>query len=276
MRAYTVEKGQVQIPFEAGESSGDFLLSAGTRDRRLPTGTATAVPRPEPMTPVLRAGATKVNEKDGLSYVWIPAGTFQMGCSPQDSECDAREKPAHKVTITKGFWMGQTEVTQEVYEHVTGDNPSKFKGAKLPVEYVTWDDAKTYCEAVGMRLPTEAEWEYAARAGSSGSRYGVLDAIAWYGGNSANKTHEVGGKRANRWGLYDMLGNVSEWVADWFADYSPDSATDPQGPASGAYRSLRGGPFDGYTVNARASSRVWSLPGIYGRSYFIGFRCAGK
>src|SRR4029079_17468029 len=107
--------------------------------------------------------------KDGLKYVWIPKGTYQMGCSPGDDECMDREKPPHTVTISQGFWIGQTEVTQEAYRLVKGVNPSSFKGPNRPVDNLSWEDARSYCEAVGFRLPTEAEWEYAARAGTAAS-----------------------------------------------------------------------------------------------------------
>ena len=182
-----------------------------------------------------------INPKDGLPYVSIEAGSFVMGCSGGDGQCDPDEKPAHRVTITRGFRIGATPVTQAAYQRVIGSNPSNFKGPQLPVETVSWDDARKYCSAVGMRLPTEAEWEYAARAGTTGARYGELDAIAWYGGNSGSKTHDVGTKQPNAWGLYDMLGNVWQWTADWYGPYAATAATDPAGAASGERRSLRGG-----------------------------------
>ena len=218
---------------------------------------------------------TEVNPKDGLAYVWIQPGTFTMGCSPGDTQCDSDEIPAHQVTMTRGFWMGQTDVTQEAYQRVTGKNPSEFKGPKLPVESVTWDDAQSYCRVVGMRLPTEAEWEYAARAGSRGSRYGDLDQIAWYGANSGGKTHEVMQKQPNAWGLYDMLGNVWQWTADWYADKYPGNAeTDPQGPASGRNRVLRGGSWYNNPANLRASYRVRVVPEYHNDN--LGFRCLGN
>lgn len=184
----------------------------------------------KPSVPQLRV---RTNPKDGLRYVWTPPGTFTMGCSPGDSERHDDEKPAHRVTITKGFWLGQTEVTQAAYQRVVGTDPSDFKGANLPVEQVSWDQAQAYCQAIGGRLPTEAEWEYAARAGSVQSRYGDIDRIAWYYGNSGGHTHEVAQKEANAWGLYDMLGNVWEWTADGYGGYAPGSAVDPAGPYPG-------------------------------------------
>ena len=223
----------------------------------------------------LKPGTVKANPKDGLTYVWIPPGRFQMGCSLGDGECYSEENPAHQVTISKGFWMGQTEVTQGAYQKVIGKHPSHFKGAKRPVENVTWDDARSYCQAVGKRLPTEAEWEYAVRAGSTGGRYGELDRIAWYGDNSGNQTHEVGGKQANVWGLNDMLGNAWEWVADWYADqYTAGDVTDPQGPASGTFRTLRGGAWNFNTRSARASYRLRYVPADH--SNLSGFRCVGN
>jgi hypothetical protein len=154
---------------------------ASTRHNTEPSVTPT---KPAPQT--LAAGEIKVNSKDNLRYAWIRPGKFMMGCSLGDSQCYDDEKPAHEVGISLGFWLGQTEVTQAAYQAVTRKpNPSHFNGNDLPVEEVSYDEAKSYCEAVGMRLPTEAEWEYAARAGSTAGRYGDLDQVAWYSGNSA-------------------------------------------------------------------------------------------
>ena len=217
-----------------------------------------------------------VNPKDGLTYLWIKPGKFQMGCSPGDEQCFSDEKPAHEVEITQGFWIGQTEVTQGAYSSVMKQKPSYFKGDLRPVETVTWTDAQTYCQAQGLRLPTEAEWEYAARAGSTAARYGDLDQIAWYGKNSGNSTHDARGKLPNAWGLYDMLGNVWEWVADWYDDayYAKSPARDPAGPATGTQRVLRGGSWSLDPQYVRASYRGGLVP--EDRGYVIGFRCAGE
>jgi formylglycine-generating enzyme required for sulfatase activity len=197
-----------------------------------------------------------------------------MGCTQGDAECGPHERPAHLVAITKGFWMGQTPVTQQAYQRVAGKNKSFFKGANRPVEMVNWQEAKAYCAAVGGRLPTEAEWEYAARAGSVGVRYGNLDDIAWYYGNSGLKTQEVGKKAPNAFGLYDMLGNVFQWVADWYADYPAGDRSDPAGAASGQLRVLRGGSWDNPAQTARASNRGTSAPGD--TSYNFGVRCVAE
>jgi formylglycine-generating enzyme required for sulfatase activity len=145
-----------------------------------------------------------------LKYVYIRPGEFRMGCV---ADCEGDDQ-AHPVRITKGFWIGQTEVTQAAYKRVMkGADPSHFKGDNRPVETVNWNEAEAYCRAVDMRLPTEAEWEYAARAATTGERYGEIDRIAVYGTTS---TATVGSKLPNAWGLYDMLGNVWEWTNDWY------------------------------------------------------------
>ncbi len=220
--------------------------------------------------------AARVNPKDVQFYVYIPPGEFTRGCSPGDLDCDSDENPPHPVRITQGFWLGQTEVTQAAYRKVTGQVPSSFKGDRRPVEGVSWDEAASYCRAVGMRLPTEAEWEYAARAGNPAARFTPLDEVAWYGENSRSETKPVGGKQPNAWGLYDMLGNVWEWTADRYDGdyYKVSPATDPAGPATGETRVLRGGSWGGDPANVRVSNRSWDVPAD--RRHNIGIRCAGE
>jgi formylglycine-generating enzyme required for sulfatase activity len=221
-------------------------------------------------------GTVRENPKDGLKYVWIPAGTFMMGCSSGDSECYVNERPAHQVAITTSFWIGQTPVTQEAYQRVTGKNTSHFKGERLPVDHITWEEAKRYCEAIGMRLPTEAEWEYAARAGTLGARYGDVDDVAWYDGDSGSQTHPVGLKEPNAWKLYDMLGNVFQWTADWYGEkyYNSSEDADPEGPPAGPSRTYRGGSWASFPRSVRASYRGWVQPGY--DEYSFGARCVGK
>lgn len=177
--------------------------------------------------------------------------------------------------------MGKYQVTQAQYEAVTTVNPSYSQGPNLPVEGVSWDDAQKFCEAVNRkgdgyhyRLPTEAEWEYAARAGDTSCRYGPLVEVAWSRDNSGGKTHPVGEKKPNAFGLYDTLGNVWEWVQDWhsitYYSHSPES--DPQGPDSGEYRISRGGSWRGLVRGqSRVSARYMLKPKV--RSIVVGFRC---
>ena len=221
------------------------------------------------------AGTCRVHPLDGLTYVYIAPGRFTMGASPGDTECRDSERPAHEVQITRGFWIGQTPVTQAAYAKVMkGANPSHFKGAEQPVENVSWEDASAYCKAVGMRLPTEAEWEYAARAGNGNARYGPLDGIAWYGANSGGETHPAGRKEANAWGLHDTLGNVWEWVSDRYGAYERQAVSDPVGPPNGGSRVLRGGSWGFNPEYVRVSNRVRSEAS--NRYSDIGFRCAGE
>ena len=231
------------------------------------------------------AGTVRENPKDGSKYVWIPPGTFMMGCSPGDSACAPDEKPLHQVTITKGFWMGQTQVTVGAYKRFMRakgrqmpDAPALNSGwvnENMPIIWVSWDDAHDYCMWAGGRLPTEAEWEYAARAGSTESRYGPIDEVAWYSDNSGGKIQEVGQKRANGFGLYDTLGNVWEWVNDWYDEnyYKNSPSQDPAGPTSGTLRILRGGSWDYNAANVRVSGRDSLMPP--GASNYNGFRCGG-
>jgi formylglycine-generating enzyme required for sulfatase activity len=232
-----------------------------------------------------------------MNFSYIPAGTFMMGSPDSDTEAFEFykvEKPQHQVTITKPFLMMRTPVTQEQWFAVMGTDPSWFKGPRRPVESVSWFDAVNFCNSlstrsglphayvieggdvrlvenpIGYRLPTEAEWEYACRAWTTDPRYGQLDDVAWYAENSGSQTHDVGQKKPNAWGLYDMLGNVSEWVWDWYGKYSAGHQTDPQGPASGSRRVVRGGSWGNGASDVRAGDRPHDPPGS--RYFYLGFR----
>jgi len=181
--------------------------------------------------------------------VKIEPGEFMMGCSTNDDGCKADEKPAHRVRITKTFEIGKYEVTQTQWQAVMGTNPSVLRGEDRPVESISKGEAQDFLNKLNARsdgyqyrLPTEAEWEYAARAGSTGPFAGELDEIAWYAGNSEDETHPVGKKKPNAWGIYDMQGNVREWVQDFYSAnyYSVSPTENPTGPAAGT-RGGRGG-----------------------------------
>jgi formylglycine-generating enzyme required for sulfatase activity len=219
-------------------------------------------------------------------FVWIPPGTFVMG-SPPSEEGRYDNEVQHTVKLTQGFWLSDHEVTQAEYQAVMGNNPSSFKGdLNRPVEQVSWNEAVEYCQkltarerAAGRitaqqvyRLPTEAEWEYAARAGTTGARYGEFDAIAWWAGNSGYQTNPVRKKAANSWGLYDMMGNVWELCADWYASYPSGTVTDPVGPGTGSFRVVRGGSWNRVDRNTRSASRSTIEPER--RADVIGFRPA--
>jgi formylglycine-generating enzyme required for sulfatase activity len=201
-------------------------------------------------------------------------------------EADESEKPAHEVTLTKPFYLGKFEVTQEQYQQVMGTNPSHSKGLDLPVEQVSWDDAQEFCRkarertGLAVRLLTQAEWEHACRAGTrttyhTGDAETDLDRAAWHYRNSGNRTHPVGQKAPNTWGLYDMHGNVWEWCADyWCRDYGAEAATDPLGAAQGRECVLRGGCWDNHPTYCRSANRI--RLGLDYRSYGVGFRVASS
>ena len=230
--------------------------------------------------------ANKEAEKQlKIEMVYIRGGTFIMGCTPeQGNDCFDDEKPAHQATVSN-FFIGKYEVTQVEWKAVMGaeGNPSNFKGDNLPVERVSWNDVREFIgklnEKTGenYRLPTEAEWEYAARSGSQARRYkyggrGEIGEVAWYSVNSGDTTHPVGTKRANDLGIYDMSGNVYEWVSDWYGSYDGSSQVNPQGPESGSARVIRGGCWN-YTARvARVSFRSYGDPDRRGGN--LGFRLA--
>ncbi|MBM3273502.1 formylglycine-generating enzyme family protein [Candidatus Kaiserbacteria bacterium] len=243
-----------------------------------------------------------------IEMLLVPPGEFVMGKSRGDDEAGNNELPAHEVKLTKAFYLGRYQVTQQQFAGITKVNPSKFakfvvptvealmgdgftkseaeeklqswvaplpasdaKGNEWPVEQVSWGDCAAFCKKAGFRLPTEAEWEYACRAGTRAPRYGELDEIAWY---NNRETHAVGTKQANALGLHDMLGNVYEWVNDWYGDYSADAQTNPQGPSSDSYRVLRGGDWSYFgSVNCRASGRGHGAYPDYSIDV-VGFRVA--
>ena len=207
-----------------------------------------------------------------FQMVKIQGGTFQMGAtSEQGSDAYDLEKPVHSVTLSD-YYIGQTEVTQELWQAVMGSNPSYFTGDnQRPVESVSWDDCQEFIEKLNrltgknFRLPTEAEWEYAARGGSKSRGYKYSgnnnpDAVAWYDANSGNKTHPVAQKQSNELGLYDMSGNVYEWCQDWYGDYSSNSQTNPIGASNGGFRVLRGGSYFMDRSGVRVSFRSRYMP----------------
>ncbi len=210
--------------------------------------------------------------------VSIPAGCFEMG-SPSGQGFED-ESPRHLVCLS-GFRMDATEVTQGTYQNVMGNNPSHYDdcGPDCPVGGVDWYDANDYCRRVGKRLPTEAEWEYAVRAGSAteyfwGDDPSSAGRFVWFHPNSDYTPHPVGQKLANPWGLYDMAGNVWEWVSDWKGDYPSSSQRDPGGPSSGGYRVVRGGSWSDGATDIRSAYRLGLMPDQ--RHGFMGFRCVSS
>jgi len=220
-----------------------------------------------------------------MEFMLIPAGEFMMGSPGTEKGRAKQEGPQHRVRITKPFYIGKCEVTQEQYQAIMGTNPSKFKGASNPVETVSWNDASEFCRKLSqragrtVRLPTEAEWEYACRAGSTtrfcfGESDNGLGDYAWHYSNSEKKTHPVGGKQANAWGLHDMHGNVWEWCGDWKGSYPSGTASDPTGPTSGRHRVLRGGSWRFKPHCCRSAFRGGGVPTSRDQPSNHGFRVA--
>ena len=250
-----------------------------------------AVTKPKPAAkPKAKPAPRRNSSTTGLSaeiknlinnMVYVSGGTFIMGAtSEQGSDAFDDEKPTHSVTLSS-YYICKYEVTQALWRAVMGSNSSKFKGDNLPVENVSWNDCQTFIKRLNsytgrnFRLPTEAEWEFAARGGNysrhykySGSNY--IGDVAWYTDNSGSRTHPVGTKQANELGLYDMSGNVWEWCSDWYGSYSSYSQTDPTGPNSGSYRMGHGGGWPDGTRICRTSNRSYDTPD--GSSNSLGLR----
>ncbi len=238
-------------------------------------------------TPAYCQQLKAITNSIGMKLVLIHAGSFTMG-SPVGELGREDNETAHEVTISKSYYLGVFEVTQDEYEKVIGSKPSQFKGGTNPVEKVSWEEAVVFCKTLSerpgekaagrvYRLPTEAEWEYACRA-NSGSAYcfgdsaDSLEEYGWFSENSERNTHPVGEKKPNRWGLYDMHGNVWEWCEDCCADYPSGEATDPQGPREDSTRVRRGGCWFFVAKYCRAAMRDAGVPTL--RSADIGFRVA--
>lgn len=267
-----VKEGETTVISGALEkiASDDVVAGSGVSN-----GTSTSV------------GGTLEFNVNGVKFVMVPVegGTFMMGATAeQGSDVYDDEKPSHSVTLSS-YYIGQTEVTQELWTAVMGSNPSRFTGTNLPVERVTWNNCQTFItklnSATGkrFRLPTEAEWEYAARGGnkSRGYKYSGsndVGSVAWYDVNSGGKTHPVATKSPNELGIYDMSGNVYEWCQDWYGSYSSSAQTNPEGAASGSYRVCRGGSWIFNAKICRSSDRYNSTPSF--KSSDLGLRLVSE
>lgn len=236
-------------------------------------------------SPAIDAGGPEeIKNSIDMELILIPSGSFQMGVDKSfEAEADATR---HSVTISTPFYMGKHEVTQKQWAAIMGRNPSKFKGSTRPVEQVSWDDVQKFIAALNQkegkhyRLPTEAEWEYAARAGTKTAYFfgddeddeGLLSQYAWFKGNSGKKTHPVGMLLPNAWGLYDMHGNVWEWCQDWYDKeyYAKSPDADPSGPLSGSDHVIRGGSWNKIPYYLKAGYRNYATPD--GVDDTLGFR----
>ena len=250
-----------------------------TTDPKTGTTTTVVIPQPaEPATPLPPTREFDVGDGLVIAMVVVPAGTFTMG----NAEGETDDQPLHKVTISVPFLLAKTEVTQKQWTAIMGSNPSRFQGDDLPVEQVTFEDVQEFIKRLnakssgGWRLPTEAEWEYACRAGSTTDDTLGLDATAWTQANSRGKTHPVGSKQPNAFGLYDMQGNVLEWCEDWHVPYTADDEMDPVHPSMSASKSacriVRGGSWNDDADAAKPGYRFWLAP--KNANALLGFRLA--
>ena len=306
LSSYVIEQTQRRVlseyrarqrPYLRGEIT-DFVLREAKTIQVAPEVSVTSI-KPEPAPRPFgtsessrKAGERMVLPVKGVEYAfrWCPAGTFTMGSPEGELGGYSSLEKQHQVTLTRGFWMLETEVTQAMWKGITGDNPSHFKGDKLPVENVSWEDCQKFIEQLnelrvapsGYRfsLPTEAQWEYACRAGTTTAlnsgknltdeKYNCpnLNELGWYDWQGENKTtHAVGQKKSNAWGLFDMHGNVYEWCLDWYGGYPNGSVTDPTGAFSGSDRVLRGGCWYDSARHCRSANRGINVPS-YRYSYF--------
>ena len=276
-RKVTLKKeGYVDKVVTVEVKEGETVAVNGVLEKKASGGTVEAgAGVASSTTSVTQLGGPIEYDVNGVKFVMVPVegGTFMMGATAeQGSDAESDEKPSHSVTLSS-YYIGQTEVTQELWTAVMGKNPSGFKGDNLPVETVSWKDCQEFIAQINkitgkrFRLPTEAEWEYAARGGnkSRGYKYSGsnnIDDVAWYKNNSNSKTHLVGTKTPNELGIYDMSGNVYEWCQDWYGAYSSSAQTNPKGAASGSGRVGRGGSWNYSARGCRSSDRHNFTPSI--------------
>lgn len=209
-----------------------------------------------------------IHTETGIEFVLIPSGTFKMGSSYGQEN----EKPIHKVTVDD-FLISKYEITQLIWQKIMKENPSYFKDKHKPVERISWNDVQKFCEKTSLRLPTEAEWEYAYRAGTTSLYYwGTQDAkeYAWYWDNSSRTTHRVGSKKPNAFGLFDMSGNVMEWCSDIYEEYTSADVTNPKGAEKGFDHILRGGSWYSDIKECRSAYRLRKPPRHF--KFNVGFR----
>lgn len=268
---------EVHISAPIGWRDSAQIVAVKREKPLLIAATLEAVPEGEP----IKLGETRSVDGLGLTLIGITVGRYQRGSATGEAD----EKPVHTVVFSRGYWLGKTEVTQAQWQSIMGSNPSYYKGADRPVEAVSWEDAMAFCRRLTEReraagrlpagfaytLPTEAQWEYACRAGTTGDHAGNLDEVAWYKENSDGQTQPVGRKQANAWGFQDMHGNVWEWCLDWYGGYPSGTVTDPAGPESGSSRVSRGGGFSSRATSCRSAFR-FGYSG--GRNGSLGFRLA--
>lgn len=273
VRKETEKSEKKQIPFKSSSLEDDFYFIK----MAVPEEVKETPPAPKPEI---------IKKPNFLAFeppiIFVNGGTFQMG---SNNKKDQGASPAHQVKLSD-FYIGRYEVTQSEWVAVMGENPSYFNEcSNCPVERVSWEDTQVYLEKLNKltgkkyRLPTEAEWEFAARGGNQGSNYDYaggreLGSVAWIKDNSEEKTHEIGQKKANDLGLYDMTGNVYEWCSDWYADYTSEKQENPRGPSTGTYKVLRGGCYITENLNSRLAYRFFLNPSNNYRFDYLGFRVA--
>ena len=280
---YESEEGMVKLKASAPSNIQITLTKEAMATQQSIVSQPIVAQQPMEQTPVTNVDNISIPVKDGISIdmVRVEAGIFTMGATREMKNPNDDEKPTHRVTLTNDYYIGKYEVTQALWKAVMGNNPSKFKGDNLPVDSVSWDDCQVFLSKLNritgklFRLPTEAEWEYAARGGnkSRGYRYSgsnnLLD-VAWYDDNSGDKTHGVGTRQANELGIYDMSGNVWEWCQDGYGAYNSSSQVNPTGANSGSVRVYRGGSWFNLARHCRSSNRSYFSPDF--RSSDFGLR----